>query len=382
MDLSLPYAWIRPPRKKRAYDMYHTRHAFPPIEEGRTEADPTGVDVDDAETKRKIGAFNALVHKHRVCPAQTIPNDARRAKLAALQKEAAESLGVDDVGRFMKHTVWPFCKNGGDLSLVGFHYEPNFLPESVEHDALAGAVFPEGYVWEDNDPKHRQNREVCTHGVTLLDKEQLNPAECQPLPFPGLVQHRVVPALRRALERLALPADMDFLYANRYRQAKGGYIRFHHDQLTKMGPVVAGVSLGATAHMSYVRTCTPDTKLPGTDGAVEVELEAGSLYVMTVKSAESSFAPGHFWSSSDSSYISKMFEQPEASQVPIVVFVWGGSSCAHVGASVGEPGATEGRAVGAGLGALVGAADGMDVGAGLGCVDGVADGSQPPQGHE
>lgn len=280
MDLSLPYAWIRPPRKKRAYDMYHTRHAFPPIEEGRTEADPTGVDVDDAETKRKIGAFNALVHKHRVCPAQTIPNDARRAKLAALQKEAAESLGVDDVGRFMKHTVWPFCKNGGDLSLVGFHYEPNFLPASVDHDALASAVFPEGYVWEDNDPKHRQNREVCTHGVTLLDKEQLNPAECQPLPFPGLVQHRVVPALRRALERLALPADMDFLYANRYRRAKGGYIRFHHDQLTKMGPVVAGVSLGATAHMSYVRTCTPDTKLPGTDGAVEVELEAGSLYVM------------------------------------------------------------------------------------------------------
>ena len=32
--------------------------------------------------------------------------------------------------------------------------------------------------------------------------------------------------------------------------------------------------------MSYARTCTPDTKLPGTDGAVEVELEAGSLYVM------------------------------------------------------------------------------------------------------
>ncbi|KAH8045567.1 phosphorelay sensor kinase [Aureococcus anophagefferens] len=232
--------------------MYHTRHAFPPVEEGRTDADPTGVDVDDAETKRKIGAFNALVHKHRVCPAQTIPNDARRAKLAALQNEAAESLGVDDVGRFMKHTVWPFCKNGGDLSL--------------------------GYAWEDNDPKHKQNREVCTHGVTLLDKEQLNPAECQPLPFPGLVQHRVASLRRRARARLV--RDMDFLYANRYRQAKGGYIRFHHDQLTKMGPVVAGVSLGATAHTSYAADLHAGHEAPGTDGAVEVELEAGSLYVM------------------------------------------------------------------------------------------------------
>ena len=41
------------------------------------------------------------------------------------------------------------------------------------------------------------------------------------------------------------------------------------------------MSLGATAHMSYVRTCTPDTKLPGADGAVEVELKAGSAYVMS-----------------------------------------------------------------------------------------------------
>lgn len=91
----------------------------------------------------------------------------------------------------------------------------------------------------------------------------------------------LVPGLQRHLNELSLPAEMDFLYANRYRKAKGGYIRFHHDQLTKMGPVVVGVSLGATAHMSFVRTCSPDTKLPGTDGSIEVKMEAGSMYVMS-----------------------------------------------------------------------------------------------------
>ena len=43
---------------------------------------------------------------------------------------------------------------------------------------------------------------------------------------------------------------------------------------------MVGVSLGATAHMSLVRTCSPDTKLPGSDGSVEVELRAGSMYIM------------------------------------------------------------------------------------------------------
>ena len=118
---------------------------------------------------------------------------------------------------------------------------------------------------------------MCTHGATLLDKEQLNPAECESLPLPPLVATELVPGLQRHLTELSLPAEMDFLYANRYRKAKGGYIRFHHDQLTKMGPVVIGVSIGATAHMSFVRTCSPDTKLPGTDGSIEVEMKAGSM---------------------------------------------------------------------------------------------------------
>ena len=56
---------------------------------------------------------------------------------------------------------------------------------------------------------------------------------------PSAGSFHVNPRLQRHLTKLALPAEMDFLYANRYRKAKGGYIRFHHDQLTKMGPVVA-----------------------------------------------------------------------------------------------------------------------------------------------
>ena len=85
-----------------------------------------------------------------------------------------------------------------------------------------------------------------------------------------------MPGLEAFLEQLELPSSLDFLYANRYRKGKRSYIRFHHDQLTKMGPVVVGVSLGATAHLTLVRTCSGDTKLPGRDGSVDVQLRAGS----------------------------------------------------------------------------------------------------------
>ena len=90
-----------------------------------------------------------------------------------------------------------------------------------------------------------------------------------------------MPGLEAFLEQLELPSSLDFLYANRYRKGKRSYIRFHHDQLTKMGPVVVGVSLGATAHLTLVRTCSSDTKLPGRDGSVDVQLRAGSMYVMS-----------------------------------------------------------------------------------------------------
>ena len=39
--------------------------------------------------------------------------------------------------------------------------------------------------------------------------------------------------------------------------------------------------MGATAHLTLVRTCSGDTKLPGRDGSVDVQLRAGSMYVMS-----------------------------------------------------------------------------------------------------
>jgi hypothetical protein len=125
------------------------------------------VDIDDADTKRLIRSFNALVHKHKVCPAQTLPSIDRRAKMAALQEEATLTLDIADVTLFMKNTVWPFVRAGGDITLIGFHYFDDFVPDDVEHADVEAAVFPEGYGWEDNDPKHEQNREViaCGHWV-------------------------------------------------------------------------------------------------------------------------------------------------------------------------------------------------------------------------
>jgi len=283
------YYWFRPPREGRASTFYATRHAGGRIVERGEQA---VIDVDDRDLQAKIAAFNALVHKHRVCPAQTLPNDPRREKLALLREEAARTLQIYDINDFVKRTVWPYCVNGGDLRHVGFYAEDDFVPSHVSHADIEDAVFPSCfdeakgsvpncYAWEDNDKKHEQNREVCTHGVTLLDREQLIPAEVAPLPLPELIRKQLVPGLEAFLEHLELPSSLDFLYANRYRKGKRSYIRFHHDQLTKMGPVVVGVSLGATAHLTLVRTCSSDTKLPGRDGSVDVELRAGSMYVMS-----------------------------------------------------------------------------------------------------
>ena len=69
-----PYRWIRPKRTGRASTIYLTRAADPPVEHGWGKQ----IDIDDEETQRQIGAFNALVHKHRVAPAQTMPHHDRR----------------------------------------------------------------------------------------------------------------------------------------------------------------------------------------------------------------------------------------------------------------------------------------------------------------
>ena len=283
------YYWFRPPREGRASTFYATRHAGGRIVEHGEQA---VIDIEDRDLQAKIAAFNALVHKHRVCPAQTLPNDPRREKLSLLREESARTLQIYDINDFVKRKVWPYCLNGGDLRHVGFHVVDDFIPSHVSHADIEDAVFPSCYdetkgsvpncyAWEDNDKKHEQNREVCTHGVTLLDREQLIPAEVAPLPLPELVRTHLVPGLEEFLDHLNLPTALDFLYANRYRKGKRSYIRFHHDQLTKMGPVVVGVSLGATAHLTLVRTCSGDTKLPGRDGSVDVQLRAGSMYVMS-----------------------------------------------------------------------------------------------------
>ena len=94
----------------------------------------------------------------RRTPRQT--QEPRRERLKALADAAWEQLGISDLNGFVKTVVWPFCKAGGDLSLVGFYYLEDFLEADVDHGAVEAAVFPEGYAWEDNDPKHQQNREV------------------------------------------------------------------------------------------------------------------------------------------------------------------------------------------------------------------------------
>ena len=132
-----PWAWVRPPRKGRANPWYLTRWADPPVEHGsmpagvqevmiaaaaaaaaaaagggasvggpngsREEGKPTSLSsalsplfADDAALKERICAFNALVHKHRVCPAQTVPNDHRRTKLMALSEEARRVLLMEE----------------------------------------------------------------------------------------------------------------------------------------------------------------------------------------------------------------------------------------------------------------------------------------------
>ena len=36
-----------------------------------------------------------------------------------LQEEAKRELDIFDINEFMKDTVWPFVKQGGDLGLIG-----------------------------------------------------------------------------------------------------------------------------------------------------------------------------------------------------------------------------------------------------------------------
>ena len=85
------YYWFRPPREGRASTFYATRHASGRVLE---QGEQAVIDIEDGDLQAKIAAFNALVHKHRVCPAQTVPNDPRREKLSLLREEAARTLQI------------------------------------------------------------------------------------------------------------------------------------------------------------------------------------------------------------------------------------------------------------------------------------------------
>ena len=75
--------------------------------------------------------------------------------------------------------------------------------------------------------------------------------------------------------------EMDFLYTNRYKSKKNSFIRFHHDHLTLMGPVIVGVSLKANATLSLVRTCADKGKRAGKEGEIRIKLPRRSMYVMS-----------------------------------------------------------------------------------------------------
>ena len=68
---------------------------------------------------------------------------------------------------------------------------------------------------------------------------------------------------------------------NSYRKSKKSFIRYHHDHLTQMGPIVVGVSFGAAATLSLVATCGRDGKSPGKLGAIEIKLPPRSMYIMS-----------------------------------------------------------------------------------------------------
>lgn len=76
--------------------------------------------------------------------------------------------------------------------------------------------------------------------------------------------------------------EFDFLYVNRYRNAKKAFIRFHHDHLTQMGPIVVGISLAADATLSLTTTVNKDGKTTASPhGTIAIPLPRRSMYIMS-----------------------------------------------------------------------------------------------------
>ncbi len=129
---------------------------------------------------------------------------------------------------------------------------------------------------------HGQQRLVWTHGLTLLDRERLIAAPFKTQPFPTTVKDNLLrPIAEVVKKKLGVDAEFDFLYVNKYRKSAKSFIRYHHDHLTQMGPVVVGVSFGAAATLSLAATCLTDGKTAGDLGTIDIKLLPRSMYIMS-----------------------------------------------------------------------------------------------------
>ena len=105
---------------------------------------------------------------------------------------------IYDINDFVKRTVWPYCRWWRALEarrvlprwMISYLHMYHILISRAAvfpscFDEIERFRVPNCYAWEDNDKKHEQNREVCTHGVTLLDRASNSylDAEVAPLPL-------------------------------------------------------------------------------------------------------------------------------------------------------------------------------------------------------
>ena len=171
------YYWFRPPREGRASTFYATRHASGRICE---QGEQAVIDIEDRDFKQKSRPSTPWCTSTASARRRRCRTTLGERSSLLLREEAARTLQIYDINDFVKRTVWPYCVNGGGLEARRVLRGDDFIPSHVSHSDIEDAVFPSCfdetkgsvpncYAWEDNDKKHEQNREVCTHGVTLLD---------------------------------------------------------------------------------------------------------------------------------------------------------------------------------------------------------------------
>ena len=267
-----------------------------------------------------VKIFNDLVTKRKVGPGQATWNSTRDQRLAELardivqthardarafpdmakklersllfptkEKRDAQKPKVAGVGSIMSNftkRVFAAVRDGAlPASAIGFHVVSLDITDESSVAALEEACAPmngdqprDGWV----SNSHGQQRLVWTHGLTLLDRERLIAAPCKTQPFPTSVKDNLLGPITQAVkEKLGVDAKFDFLYVNKYRKSAKSFIRYHHDHLTQMGPVVVGVSFGAPATLSLAATCLRDGKTAGALGTIDIKLPPRSMYIMS-----------------------------------------------------------------------------------------------------